>query len=104
MARSEPNDVGRVDGLFTGPLDQETFRALLFNSFLRQQHLLRASRKEGEQLAVAAETARAVADAGDLKAALNLVASRAVEITGATGAAIALAAEGQMTCWATSGP
>jgi len=102
---SEQNlDDSRCDGAFTGPLNQETFRALLFNSFLHQQVRLRASRREGERLAAIAETRRAVADAGDLATALNLVAARALEITGSTGAAIAVNASGQMTCWATSGP
>ncbi len=94
----------RSDGAFTGPLDQETFRALLFNSFLHQQDRLRAGRREGQRLATIAETRRAVAESSDLRTALNLVAGRAVEITGSTGAAIAIGAQGQMTCWAMSGP
>jgi len=94
----------RNDGAFTGPLDQETFRALLFNSFLHQQDRLRASRREGERLAAIAETRRIVGETADLGTALNLVAARALEMTGSTGAAIAVSAQGQMTCWATSGP
>jgi GAF domain-containing protein len=35
---------------------------------------------------------------------LNRVAAGAVEITGSTGAAIAIGAPEQTTCWATSGP
>lgn len=102
---SERNlDDYRSDGAFTGPLDQETFRALLFNSFLHQQDRLRASRREGERLAAIAETRRIVGEAADLATALSLVAARALEITGSTGAAIAVSAQGQMTCWATSGP
>ncbi len=97
-------DDSRSDGAFTGPLDQETFRALLFNSFLRQQDRLRASRREGQRLAAIAEASRAVTESGDLRTALNLVAGRAVEMTGSTGAAIAIGAQGQMTCWAMSGP
>jgi len=98
------NDGLRSDGAFTGPLDQETFRALLFNSFLRQQNRLRASQREGERLAAIAATRRAVAESGDLRAALNLVVTRALDATGATGAAIAIGAQGEMTCWAMSGP
>jgi len=94
----------RSDGAFTGPLDQETFRALLFNCFLRQQDRLRANRREGQRLAAIAETRRVVGEAGDLATALNLLAARAVEITGSTGAAIAIGASGQITCWAMSGP
>jgi len=102
---SEQNlDNHRSDGAFTGPLDQETFRALLFNSFLHQQDRLRASRRGGQRLAAIAETRRAVAESGDLRAALNLVAGRALEIIGSTGAAIAIGAQEQMTCWAMSGP
>jgi len=92
------------DGAFTGALDQETFSALLFNSFLHQQSRLRAGRREGDLLAAIAETRRAAAEAGDLRAALSLVAARALEISGATGAAIAIGAQGEMTCWAMSGP
>lgn len=103
MSEQELDDY-RSDGAFTGPLDQETFRALLFNSFLHQQDRLRASRREGERLAAIAETRRAAGAARDLAAALNLVAARALEITGSTGAAIAIGAQGQMTCRATSGP
>jgi len=93
----------RGDGAFIGTLDQETFRALLFNSFLHQQNRLRHSRREGERLAAVAATCRAVAQCADLRAALNLVAACAVEVTSATGAAIAVGALGQMTCWASSG-
>ena len=98
------DDGTRGDGAFTGPLDQETFRALLFNSFLHQQDRLRGSQREGERLAVIAETRRAIADARDLNTALNLIVARALEITASTGAAIAIAARGQMTCWAMNGP
>lgn len=94
----------RSDGAFTGPLDQETFRALLFNSFLNQQDRLRA-RREGEQLLAAiAQTRRAVSRAADLRGALNLVATSVLEISGSTGAALAISAQGEMTCWAMSGP
>ena len=103
MSEEDFNDY-RSDGAFTGPLDQETFRALLFNSFLHQQDRLRAGRREGELLAAIAETRRAAGEARDLATALNLVAARALEITGSTGAAIAIGAQGQMTCRATSGP
>jgi GAF domain-containing protein len=104
MSERKLNDGLRSDGAFAGPLDQETFRALLFNSFLHQQDRLRASRREGERLAAIAETRRAAAECGDLRTALSLVAARAVEITAATGAAIAIGTQGLMTCWATSGP
>jgi len=104
MSKRDLED-SRGDGVFTGSLDQETFRALLFNSFLHQQNRLRANRREGQRLAAIAETRRAVAETNDLRAALNLVAARAVEITASTGAAIAIGgAQGQMTCWAMSGP
>jgi len=103
MSEQDFDDL-RSDGAFTGPLDQETFRALLFNSFLHQQERLRASRGEGQRLAAVAEARCAVAESGDLRTALNLVAGRAVEITGSSGAAIAIAVHGQMTCWAISGP
>jgi GAF domain-containing protein len=104
MSESNLNRGPRSDGAFTGPLDQETFRALLFNSFVHQQNRLHMSRREGERLAAIAETCRAVAQCCDLRAALNLVAARALEITGSTGAAIAIGAQEQMTCWAMSGP
>jgi len=94
----------RSDGAFTGSLDQETFSALLFNSFVHQQDRLRASRREGQRLAALSDTRRVTAESGDLRTALNLLAGRAVEIIGSTGAAIAIGAQGQMTCWATSGP
>jgi len=103
MSKRDIED-SRSDGAFTGSLDQETFRALLFNSFLHQQNRLRANRREGQRLAAIAETRRAVAETSDLRAALNLVAARAVEITASTGAAIAIGAQEQMTCWAMSGP
>ncbi|MGA9207058.1 MAG: GAF domain-containing protein [Terriglobales bacterium] len=98
------NDSLRSDGAFTGPLDQETFRALLFNSFLRQQNRMRAGQREGERLAALAAARRAVAESGDLRAALNMVVTRALDTTGSTGAAIAIGAQGEMTCWAMSGP
>ena len=104
MDASEPNELSRGDGAFTGALDQETFRALLFNSFLRQQNNVRANWKDGDRLAAMSDACRAVAKSSDLRSALNLVARCAVEVTGATGAAIALAAPGPMTCCATSGP
>jgi GAF domain-containing protein len=104
MSESSLNRGPRSDEAFSGPLDQETFRALLFNSFLHQQNRLRISRREGERLALIAETRRAVAECRDLRAALNLVAARALEITGSTGAAIAIGTQDQMTCWAMSGP
>lgn len=104
VSERDLNDGPRSDGAFTDPLNQETFRALLFNSFLHQQNQLRAGRREGERLAAIAEARRAVAESGDLRAALSLVAARAVEITGASGAAIAIGAQGQMTCWAINGP
>ena len=103
MSKRDLED-SRSDGAFTGSLDQETFRALLFNSFVHQQNRLRANRREGHRLAAIAETRRAVAETSDLRAALNLVAARAVEITASTGAAIATGAQEQMTCWAMSGP
>ena len=93
-----------TDSVFTGALDQETFRALLFNSFLNQQNRLRASRREGSRLAAIAETRCCVAECADLGNALSLVAARAVELTGSTGAAIAVIVQGQMSCWAISGP
>jgi GAF domain-containing protein len=104
MSESNLNYGPRSDGAFTGPLDQETFRALLFNSFLHQQNQLRISRREGERLAVIAATGHAVAECRDLRAALNQVAARALEITGSTGAAIAIGVQDQMICWAMSGP
>ena len=104
MSESSLNNAFRSDGAFTGQLDQETFRALLFNSFLHQQGRLRRNRREGERLAAIAEISRAVSKAGDLRTALSLVAAGAVEVTRSTGAAIAVGASGQMTCWATSGP
>jgi signal transduction protein with GAF and PtsI domain len=94
----------RSDGVFAGPLDQETFRALLFNSFLNQQDQLRAGREAQRLLATVAEIPRTVSEAADLRAALSLVATRILEITGSTGAALAIAAQGEMTCWATTGP
>jgi len=103
MSKRDLED-SRSDGAFTGSLDQETFRALLFNSFVHQQNRLRANQQEGHRLAAIAETRRAVAETSDLRAALNLVAARAVEITASTGAAIATGAQEQMTCWAMSGP
>lgn len=104
MSQRDFNDVPRSDGVFTGPLDQDRFRALLFSSFLHQQNQKRANQREGDRLAAIAATRRAVADASDLRAALNLVVQRALDTTGATGAAIAIGALGEMTCWAMSGP
>lgn len=104
MSQQDFNDVPRSDGVFTGPLDQDRFRALLFSSFLHQQNQLRANQREGDRLAAIAATRRAVAESADLRAALNLVAQRALDTTGATGAAIAIGALGEMTCWAMSGP
>jgi transcriptional regulator with GAF, ATPase, and Fis domain len=105
MSETNFNHGPRSDGAFTGPLDQETFRALLFNSFLHQQERLRARRQDAERLLAAInETGRAVSAAADVRAALNLVAASAVEITGSTGAALAIAAQGQMACWAMNGP
>ena len=98
------NDGSRSDGAFAGPLDQETFRALLFNSFLRQQNRLRAGQREGERLAAIAATRRAVAESSDLRAALNLVVKRALDTTGSTGVAIAIGTQAEMTCWAMGGP
>jgi GAF domain-containing protein len=94
----------RSDGAFTGPLDQETFRALLFNSFLNQQDRLRTRREAERLLATLAQTQRAVSQAADLRGALNFVTTSVLEITGSTGAALAIAAQGEMTCWAMSGP
>jgi len=104
MSKGDFRDVPRNDGLFTGPLDQDTFRALLFSSFLHQQNQLRSSQREGERLTAIAATRRAVAEAADLRAALNLVAQRALDTTGATGAAIAVGNQGEMTCSASRGP
>jgi GAF domain-containing protein len=104
MKGSDPNELSRGDGAFAGPLDQETFRALLFNSFIKQQRHVRTNWKEGDRLAAMAETSRAVCKASDLRIALNLVARCAIDVTGATGAAIALLAQEQLTCCATSGP
>jgi GAF domain-containing protein len=102
MSKPKPEDL-RSDGAFSGSLDQETFSALLFSSFLHQQEGLRAAQRE-HRLAAIAETRRAAAGCADLRAALNLVAARAVEVTGSSGSAIAIGSEGQMTCWAASGP
>ena len=104
MFQDDFDDGPVSDGAFAGQLDQETFSALLFNSFLQQQNRLRASRREGDLLGAIAETRRAVAESSDLRTALNLVAARALDITGSSGAAIAIGTQGQMTCWATSGP
>lgn len=95
----------RSDGAFAGPLDQETFRALLFNSFLHQQNQLRARRQKAEELLSAiAAACRSISDAADLRTALNAVATNAIEITGSTGVALAISEGGQMSCWAMSGP
>ena len=105
MSERNFNDGPRSDGVFTGPLNQEAFRALLFNSFVRQQNRLRASQREGERLAAIAATRRAVAESVDLRAALNLVVTCALDITGSTGAAIAIGTQREeMTCWAMGGP
>jgi len=104
MSETEFSHAPRGDGAFTGPLDQETFRALLFSSFLNQQDQLRSRREAERLLAAIAQTRRAVSEATDLRAALSLVATSVLEITGSTGAALAIAAQGEMTCWATNGP
>lgn len=104
MSETDFDHGSRSDGAFTGPLDQETFRALLFNSFLNQQDRLR-TRRDGERLlAAVAQTQRAVSKAAELRRALNIVVNSVLEITGATGAALAIASQGEMTCSATSGP
>jgi len=104
MSERDFKESPRNDGVFSGPLDQETFRALLFNSFLHQQNRLRSGQREGERLAAIATTHRAVAESGDLRTALNLVVKRALDTTGSTGAAIAIGTQGEMICWAMSGP
>jgi len=104
MSERDLTNGPKSDGAFTGPLDQDTFRALLFNSFLHQQNRLRSSQREGERLAAIAATRRAVGEAGDLRTALNLVVQRALDATGSTGAAIAIGTQGEMTCWALAGP
>lgn len=105
MSETNVNHGPRSDGAFAGPLDQETFRALLFNSFLHQQNRLRSRRQQAAQLLAAIAAARRdVSEAADLRTALNLIAVSAIEITGSTGAALAISAGGEMTCWAMSGP
>ncbi len=101
--REGGNPGPKADGVFAGRLDQETFRALLFNSFLNQQSRVHATREQRDLLAAIAQTRRELARARDLNAALNLICARAVEITGATGAAIALTWQTDMKCCAVSG-
>ncbi len=84
-------------------LDQQVFQALLFNSFLNQQGNARGSLSPGIRLQGILEILRNLAQTTGESAALNLVAAGAVRITGATGAAVALAREGEMACQATSG-
>jgi GAF domain-containing protein len=105
MSDRNRNDTNpSTDGAFQGALDQETFRALLFNSFLHQQTQSRARRSEGDRMASMAAIRRELAQVTELKAGLNLLTRGAVDLTGATGAALALSQGGQMTCYAVSGP
>jgi transcriptional regulator with GAF, ATPase, and Fis domain len=84
-------------------LDQQVFQALLFNSFLNQQGHVRGKVNPGTRLQGILELFRELWRAPEETAALNLVAARALQITGATGAAIALARGSDMVCQATSG-
>jgi GAF domain-containing protein len=84
-------------------LDQQSFQALLFNSFLNQQRRTRGSLTGVRRLAGILELLRDLPGATNEPQLLNLVATRAVEITGATGVAIALSHGGAMVCCASSG-
>ena len=84
-------------------LDQESFQALLFNSFLNQQKSKQGHASESDRLAVIGEVLRLLTDEPGEQKLLNSVASKVGEITGATGVAIALLREGAMLCCATSG-
>ena len=84
-------------------LDQQSFQALLFNSFLNQQHRKRGALRSMQRLAGILALVEEVAACSDSSRVLNEAASKAVEITGATGAAIALMHEDAMMCVASSG-
>ncbi len=84
-------------------LDQQAFQALLFNSFLNQQGQARGDLRPGIRLRGILEILRELGRVTEERAALNLVTASALKITGATGAAIALARGREMVCEATSG-
>ncbi len=84
-------------------LDQQAFQALLFNSFLNQQGHARGTLSPGSRLQGILEILRELGRISDQRVALNFVTARALKITGATGAAIAVARDGEMVCEATSG-
>ncbi len=84
-------------------LDQQVFQALLFNSFLNQQGNARGKLNSGTRLKGILRLVESVGDSTDETHVLSLAAACAVEVTGATGAAIALARGSEMVCLATSG-
>jgi hypothetical protein len=84
-------------------LDQQSFQALLFNSFLNQQQRKRGTLKSLQRLTGILLLAQELTSCTDYKRVLNEATNKAVEITGATGAAIALAENGRMICLASSG-
>lgn len=84
-------------------LDQESFQALLFNSFLNQQKSRQGHASQSDRLAAIGAVLGLLRDERGEQQLLNGVASKVVEITGATGVAIALHREGVMLCCATSG-
>jgi GAF domain-containing protein len=84
-------------------LDQQVFQALLFSSFLNQQGNARGKLSLGARLKGILGLLKNLAKPMDAAQALNVAAACAVEVTGATGAAIALSRGGEMVCEATSG-
>jgi transcriptional regulator with GAF, ATPase, and Fis domain len=84
-------------------LDQQSFQALLFNSFLNQQQRKRGTLKSMQRLTGILLLVQELAGCTDYKRVLNEATNKAVEVTGATGAAIALKEAGGMICLASSG-
>ena len=84
-------------------LDQQTFQALLFNSFLNQQQHKRGTLKSMQRLSGILMLVQEVASCREYKRVLHEAANKAVEVTGATGTAIALADDDGMVCVASSG-
>jgi len=84
-------------------LDQQSFQALLFNSFLNQQQRKRGTLKSLQRLTGILLLVQELTSCTDYKRVLNEATNKAVEVTGATGAAIALAEGDRMICLASSG-
>lgn len=84
-------------------VDQESFQALLFDSFLNQQKSKQKHLNDSHRLTAIVAVLRMLSDSSGQHHLLNSLAAKVLEITGATGVAIALLKDGAMGCCATSG-